>query len=84
MEAMVAMVAGIDRLASSPAVEGHHDLAVRLVRWVRRTYPGDAEPVYVAEFTALGLAAGVLVEVDLALDDVDRLMAEVLAITDNM
>ena len=63
---------------------GHHDLAVRLVRWVRRTFPGDVELVYLAEFALLGLAAVGLAEAGVPVDDIDVLMAEVLAITDNM
>ena len=76
------------RAAISSAVivdrEGHHDLAVRLARWVRRTYPGDLEPVYAAEFTVLGLSTEMPVEADSPIDDIDGLMAEVPAITDHM
>jgi predicted ATPase/class 3 adenylate cyclase len=76
------------RAAISAAViverEGHHDLAVRLVRWVRRTYPGDLKAVYAAEFAVLGLSIDAPVETDAPFEDIDRLMAEVLAITDQM
>jgi hypothetical protein len=76
------------RAAISSAVivdhEGHHDLAVRLAGWVRRTYPGDVELVYVAEFAVLGLSTEMPMEADAPIEDIDRLMAEVLAITDNM
>ena len=63
---------------------GHHDLAVRLARWVRRTFPGDIEPVYAAEFALLGLATAEPTEAGTPVDDINDLMAEVLAITDNM
>jgi hypothetical protein len=76
------------RAAISSAVivdrEGHHDLAARLAGWVRQTYPGDVEPVYVAEFAVLGLSTDAQMEADAPIEDIDRLMAEVLAITDQM
>ena len=63
---------------------GHHDLADRLARWVRRTYPGDIEPIYAAEFALMGLATAEPAEAYVTIDDIEGLMAEVLAITDNM
>jgi hypothetical protein len=62
---------------------GHHELAVRLANWVRRTYPGDVQLVYGFELADLGLADEPVV-IDGALDDLDTLMAEALAITDTM
>ena len=63
---------------------GHHDLAVRLARWVRGTYPGDIQPVYATEFALLGVPTPEPAEAGGPVDDIDQLMAEVLAITDNM
>ena len=47
-------------------------------------YLGDLQPVYLAEFTVLGLSTEIPVEADSPIDDVYGLMAEVLAITDNI
>jgi hypothetical protein len=76
------------RAAISAAIvvdrQGDHDLAMRLGRWVRRTYPGDAESTYTAEFAALGLDPDQTTEADHPRDDLHAMMAEVLAITDKM
>jgi predicted ATPase/class 3 adenylate cyclase len=76
------------RAAISAAIvvdrQGDHDLAMRLGRWVRRTYPGDGESTYRAEFAALGLDPDQTTEADHPRDDLHAMMAEVLAITDKM
>jgi hypothetical protein len=78
------------RAAISSAIvvdrQGDHDLAMRLGRWVRRTFPGDAELTYRAEFAAIGLGhdPDQTTEADHPRDDLHAMMAEVLAITDKM
>ena len=61
---------------------GHRDLTVRLVQWVTRTFPGDVRPMFGPALVALGFSIAYPAASDLPLEDIDRLMDEVLAITD--
>lgn len=73
--AALSTAAVVDRL-------GHRDLTVRLVQWVTRTFPGDVRPMFGPALVALGFSIADPAASDLPLEDIDRLMDEVLAITD--